>query len=345
MNRNIKIAFVGAGAIGGSVGAWVSEHYADIYFLDQGDTNRILKEDGIEVYYLKEKDRNCRYRVNVLNDMKDLKGFDVIVLGVKNYSLDKVASDLRQIAGDDPVIVSMANGSENQTILPKYFSKVVYCVVSYNAWMDRPVVVGYQKKGPLVLGTPDNTLQNEMKLIAEIFNRGVETIVTNHLEDAVHSKIIINLTNSVNTLVGQGFVPISDMKLFQKILCNTLREGVEVVKAAGYHECKLGGMPSWKTIHAAAMLPQFLTSGAFKKNVSKMQMSSMAQDILLRHGTNSEVESLNGYIVTLADKSNIRVPYNRTVYQLAKDNFSVKGFRPMDVRDVWHEILKNIRAI
>ena len=52
----------------------------------------------------------------------------------------------------------MANGIDNQRILPKFFSKAIYCVVGYNARRDQPVVVGYQRKGPLVIGTPDNTL-------------------------------------------------------------------------------------------------------------------------------------------------------------------------------------------
>jgi ketopantoate reductase len=84
----------------------------------------------------------------------------------------------------------MANGIDNQQILPKYFSRIIYCIVSYNAWMDHPVIVGYQKKGPLVLGTPDNSLRTEMNAIADIFNQGVETVITEHLQDAVHSKII-----------------------------------------------------------------------------------------------------------------------------------------------------------
>ena len=82
-----------------------------------------------------------------------------IVIGVKNYSLEAIARLIKANAKEDVIIVSMANGIDNQQILPKYFSRVIYCIVSYNAWMDQPVTVGYQKKGPLVLGTPDNSLR------------------------------------------------------------------------------------------------------------------------------------------------------------------------------------------
>ena len=175
-----------------------------------------------------------------MEDLSELKSMDVIVIGVKNYSLEAIAKLIKANAREDVIIVSMANGIDNQQILPKYFSRVIYCIVSYNAWMDYPVTVGYQKKGPLVLGTPDNSLRTEMNAIADIFNQGVETVITEHLQDAVHSKIVVNLTNSLTTLVGHGFKEISDFDTFQRLLSNTLYEGVRIVKAAGLQRVQAG---------------------------------------------------------------------------------------------------------
>ncbi len=166
--------------------------------------------------------------------------------------------------------------------------------------------MGYQKKGPLIFGTLNDQLSEEMKEIAAVFNRGVETVVVDHIQDAVHSKIIINLTNSLTTLIGHGFKPIEDMSLFQKLLSNILYEGVKIVKAAGYSECKIGGMPPWALIKLSATLPQWLTRPLFKKNAKKMVMSSMAQDIIQRGGHDSELDGINGYIVSLAEKHGVR---------------------------------------
>jgi 2-dehydropantoate 2-reductase len=60
------------------------------------------------------------------------------VLAVKNYSLEAVARQVKDELGDRPIVVSMANGIDNQRILPKFFTKVIYCVVGYNARRDAP---------------------------------------------------------------------------------------------------------------------------------------------------------------------------------------------------------------
>lgn len=339
-----KIVFVGAGVIGGSVGGWIAPHYDNLYLLDQGETAAALKQKGLTLYWGDKPEDRQQIKVKVLDGIEEAADADIIVLGVKNYSLEGVAKLVKEHTGGRALVVSMANGILNQQILPRYFSKVVYCVVSYNAWMDEAGVIGFQKKGPLIIGTPDNNLQEEMQQIAGIFSRGVETVITPHLQDAVHCKIVINLTNSVTTLVGHRFREISDPAAFQRILTNLLYEGMQIVRAAGYRECKLGGMPSWKLLWLGATFPRFLTKPMFQRNVKKMVLSSMAQDVLQRSGKENELETINGYLVELADQCGLRAPVNRTVYALCKREFAKSEFVPLDVRVVWSEIEKALAS-
>ncbi len=340
MNNNPKIVFLGTGAIGQSVGGWIAPHYNNLYFLDQGEVADTLKKKGIRLFEMGGDKNAAALKVKVLDDIKEIKGADVIVLGVKNYSLDAVAKNVRSVTGDTPIIIGMQNGLANQEILPRYFSRVMYCIIGYNAWIDSPGVIGYQKKGPLIIGTADNRLSEEMKIVVDIFNRGVQTIVTDHLQDAVHCKIIINLTNSLVTLVGHGFKPISDESIFQTLLTSMLYEGVQIVKAAGIRECKIGGMPPWIKLKLGATFPQFITRPLFRKNVKKMVVSSMAQDIIQRKGHDSELDTINGYIIRLADRHGLAAPFNRTIYDLCARTFSKPVFEPMDVKDVLAEVQK-----
>jgi len=344
MSQDFKIVFFGAGAIGGSVAGWLAPYYQNLYLFDQGEILRALKEQGITLYCSEFPEKKETVSVNVIESLAQARDAQVVAVAVKNYSLENVARLIREELGDSPLILSMANGAENQKILPKYFSRVIYCVIAYNAWVDRPGLIGYQKKGPLIFGTPDNKLQEEMKSLADIFNRGVETIITDHLQDAVHSKIVINLANSATTLLGHGFQKISDMDLFQDIMTNLIYEGVQIIKASGFKECRLGGMPSWKTLWLAKHFPKFITRQLFQKNVRKMVISSMAQDVVQRKSRNTELDSINGYIIQLADKAGLKAPYNRAIYELCKKEFAKPDFKPMDVKDVWKEIQKRISS-
>jgi 2-dehydropantoate 2-reductase len=337
MKNEPNVLVFGAGAVGATVGGWLAEKYPKVWLLDLPPLVEKLNRDGLTLYLGGEKQLASKIKVQAASDLSQVPAPDVLIVAVKTYSLDKVCTLLKEKLGDTPLVLALQNGVENQTILPKYFSKVIYGVVSYNGWIDEPGVVGYQKKGPLVLGTPDGSLADEARALANLLSRGVETVTTDRFSDAAYSKMVINLVNSLQALIGHPIQPITNRALFQKVLTHLTWEGVQIVKAAGHRECRLGGMPSWALMWAAANLPPFLTKGAFEKNVKKMVISSMAQDVLQRGGADSELDTLNGHFIKLADQYRLKAPYNRAVYSLCKEHFG-KGLPPLGIEAVWDAV-------
>ncbi len=216
--ENPSLLVFGAGAIGATVGGWLAVRHAQVHFFARPETARLLREEGLTLYSDNDDAALQTVSVNVVDRLDDLPCPGVIVLAVKNYSLDAAAKALRDAYGDAPIIVALQNGVDNQRILPAYFSKVIYGVVAYNAWKDSPTVVGYQKRGPLILGTPDNSLQAEQQTVAEFLNRGVKTVLTPRFQDAAHCKLVLNLTNSLTTLVDHNSMPAAALPLLQEVL-------------------------------------------------------------------------------------------------------------------------------
>jgi 2-dehydropantoate 2-reductase len=329
-----KILFIGPGAIGASVAAWVAETYPSVFVMGHGASQAALRLSGITTYAFDQPETTRRTaRVAVVDRPGDIADVDIVVLAVKNYSLETVARQVREELGDRPIVVSLANGIDNQRILPAFFSKVIYGVVGYNARRDGPAVVGYQRKGPLLIGTPDNSLQDELRLVRSIMARGCPTEIVDRLQDAVHSKIVLNLTNALDALIGRGARPLSSVTTYQRLLSQTLWEGVQVVRAAGYRDHPIAGMPSFALLHLVAVVPGWLVRPLFKRELRAMRMSSMTQDVLLRGAEDTELESITGYVVRLAAEHGVSVPYNRAVYRLGREKFR-PGFAPLSPEEV-----------
>ncbi|HOK82368.1 MAG: 2-dehydropantoate 2-reductase [Clostridiales bacterium] len=335
----MKVIIIGAGgAIGSCLSGWLSEVSQDIYLFDKPSVSEVLKEKGITYYKQNEAKQNVK--VKVIDSLSEVENPDLIAIVVKNYSLDGVSGLIKETVKGNPVILGLQNGVENQRILPKYFDRVVYGIIEFNAWLDEIGIVGYQNRGPFVIGTLDNGMQAELKAIAELFNKGVETIITDRITDAAYCKMVINLTNSFTTLVGMGYRDITNLHAFKEILTNSMYEGVKILKKMGVKEYKAHTMPTWAKIKASATLPNFITDGMFKKNLAKMVLSSMAQDIIQRKSGESELESLIGEFVSLGDRYGMDIPYNRAVYKLCKEKFNRHPFVPMTEEEVLAEVRK-----
>jgi 2-dehydropantoate 2-reductase len=333
-----KILFIGPGAIGASVAAWVAESYPDVFIMGHGETQAALRRDGITLYQFAAPQETRRtVRVPVVDRPGDVADADIVVLAVKNYSLDEVAREVHAQLGDRPIIVSMANGIDNQRILPKYFSRVIYCVVAYNARRDAPAVIGYQRKGPFLIGTLDNRLGTELNLVQSILARAGPTEIVDRLQDAVHTKIMINLTNALDALVGRGWRPLSNFTVYQKLLSHTLWEGVRILRASGFREYAIAGIPSFALLHAMTLVPGWLLRPLFQRRLGGWGMSSMTQDVALRGAHDTELESITGYMLQLAAAHGVSAPYNRAIYRLGREKFH-PGFEPMRCEDVLAEV-------
>ena len=344
MLQNQKIIIYGAGAIGCTLAAWLSEKHEHVYLLCRGESAKQIREKGLQIY---GEGRSENLPIKVIERIDEVDNPDVIALAVKNYSLPAIVKSLEGKIKKGTVILGLQNGVSNQRSLTPTLSKgegaeTLFGVLAYNAWIDEPGVVGFQHKGVLVIGSDNNTQQQELTDIAAIFNKGIETFIAKDWQNVAHTKLLINLGNSITTLLGKNFQSTTRPDLLQKIISNMMLEGMNILKAEGIKEERIKGLPSWTLLKASAVLPQLITAPLFRKNLKKMGMSSMAQDIFSRNATDTELDDINGYMLSLADKHQINAPYNRVVYRLCQEQFGNPNFEGMSVEDVYNAVQSGI---
>jgi len=340
--NNFNIVFYGAGAIGATLGGWLTQEYDHVYLLARGDNAEAMKSKGL-ILYEKANTNPPPIKVKVIEDLTELPSIDIVVITVKNYDLEEVAKDISTKIGDKPIIVALQNGIENQKILPKYFSKIIYGVIVLSAWRDKPSVFGNRGKGQITLGTIDNKQRDLLRTISNVFKLGFPTKITNRLQDAAHSKLILNLLNSVFTLISPELQNDDEIYKIIKILAYVFLEGIKIAQTAGYKEHKLFNLPSWNVWEMVLTANKNTVLNMFKKDLKFYFFNSMAQDMVLQQKNQSELESLNGYLLSLADSYDVEVPINRLIYRLCKEEFVKTPFKPLSVNYVWEKINKNLK--
>lgn len=340
-NGNPLVVVVGAGAVGSTVAGWLAQVHGPTVLVARGATAERLRTNGLRLEGADRPDVPACIAVDVREDLADGPVPDLVILAVKTYSLGQVAATVEAAVGRDVPILGLQNGVENQRILPARFEQVLYGVVNYNAWRDEPGRVGYQKRGPLIVGALDPRLKPLRDAVVALLDPALPTEATDRIEDAAHCKLVINLANALATLVGHGLdgPPLAGKELdaFQLLLTQTLEEGRRIVAAAGYREHRLAGAPPWRLIRLSATLPRRLTRPVFKRNLAKMRLNSMAQDVVGRGGDDSELESINGRILELAEETGAPAPFNRTIYRIARERFGPE-FTPMTPSEILAEV-------
>src|SRR5277367_3023443 len=105
----MRVAVIGAGAIGGFVGAQLAHAGEDVTFFARGATLEALKTRGIRVTMCDGTEKAVP-RINATSDYAAAGTHDVVVLALKTHQVEAVAADVPKLFGPDTVVVPMQNG-------------------------------------------------------------------------------------------------------------------------------------------------------------------------------------------------------------------------------------------
>lgn len=103
----MKVAVIGAGAIGGWLTAGFIEGGADAVVLARGASLEALRAHGLG---LEDGRSSRRYEVHATNDPADLKDADVLLLGLKAHDLPALSPLIEKALGPQTVVVAAING-------------------------------------------------------------------------------------------------------------------------------------------------------------------------------------------------------------------------------------------
>src|ERR1700730_3577144 len=103
----MRFAVVGAGAIGGLVGALLARSGQDVTLIARVPHLRAIREHGVRV---RGTIGDFIVPIPATGDVESVGAVDVVLLTLKAHSLAEVAPRLVSLIGPDTSLVSMQNG-------------------------------------------------------------------------------------------------------------------------------------------------------------------------------------------------------------------------------------------
>src|SRR5262245_50337764 len=103
----MRFLIVGAGAIGGYIGACLARAGKDVTLFARGPHLRAMQEKGLRVL---SESGGFEPTARVTGDVNEVGTVDVMVLGVKAHALTQLAPQLRPLIGENTTVVSTQNG-------------------------------------------------------------------------------------------------------------------------------------------------------------------------------------------------------------------------------------------
>jgi 2-dehydropantoate 2-reductase len=316
----MRIAIVGAGAIGGYLGTLLSAAGEEITFVARNRTLEAIRARGFSAI-LEDGTRVEAPRVRAVRDAAEAGPQDVVLLAVKAHQVIDLLPVLTGLVGEGTMLVSMVNG-----VPWWYFQRLP------GAWQGR-VLESVDPGGRIAAAIPaERVLGSVVYPAAELIEPGVVRVIEGNRFtlgelDGVRSDRIDALSRA---LIGAGFkAPVSrDIRseLWIKLWGNLSFNPISALTHATLEEiCRFEPTRSL----AAAMMAEAQTIGerlgiAFKVSLERRiagaeavgaHKTSMLQDV--EHGRALELDALLGAVLELGRVTGTPAPTLAAVHGLA----------------------------
>ena len=326
----MKLLFVGAGAIGSYLGAFLSRAGHDVTLVDPwAEQVETIRQRGIAVTGPHEPFEARPAAVHLHEAARLPRAYDVAFVAMKVYDTAWAAQlALRHLVPDgyvvaaqncwpDPVVAGVAGASRAVGLV---MSKIGVAL-----WKPGQVERGMEKgqgKGHDVfrVGEHDGRITPRATELAEMLSVIDGAQVTDNLWGERWAKLCANaMGNPVQAMSGLGSLEIASSEVGRTITIHLAAESARVGLALGYRVPKFNGAVAEQWADAGrpasyeALDTMLTPASASRRN----WRASMAQDVI--KGRPTEIDGMNGYVVAQGRERGVPTPVSAAVVEIMQE--------------------------
>ncbi len=317
----MKITIVGAGAIGGYLGAKLALAGEEVTLIARGPHLAAIQRDGLKLQ-MGDGPIAVVPGVKALADMREAGPQDAVLLTLKTHSVPGVVEAMRSLYAPHTMVLTAQNGIpwwyfhkhggalENtrlESVDPNGIvaqnlevERVIGCIVYPAAELAAPGVVKHIEGDRFCLGEPDGSKSERIQQLAQTLQRaGLKAPIRTNLRSEIWVKVWGNVVfNPLSALTGATLEDICRFPHTRELARAAMTEALLVAERLGI----TFGIDLERRIEGAEKV------GAHK--------TSMLQDIEMKRPT--EVDAIVGAVVELGRLTGVPTPVCETLYRAVK---------------------------
>ncbi len=312
----MKIAVIGAGAIGSVIGGLLSKAGEDVTLIGRRPHVNAINQNGL---ILDGGSGVIVIQVKAAENL-DFKP-DLALLTAKTQDVESSVKKVQSYLFGVP-IVTVQNGVQSDDLIAAVLGKenIISGVVIFNGVFLEPGKVSYSNpfgRTALLIGEPFGAEGNRIKTFSSLLNKAISTETSDDIRGAHWTKLVWNLQNAVQAVTGLSYQEGYQYSKVRELTINVVKEGLKVIDEAGIKTADVPGFPlgPMKTL---ASMPLANSSDLLKRMAESLGkvpvLGSMLQSI--KGGKRTEVDYINGEIVNLGKKMGMPTPANSLMVEL-----------------------------
>jgi 2-dehydropantoate 2-reductase len=328
-----RIVFVGAGAVGGYVGAGMAAAGHDVTLIDPWPEHiERIKRDGMQLGG-SQGERVVRIEALHITEVQSLidRPVDIAFICMKLYDTAWATALIKPYLAPTGVVVTMQNSLVEEIVAGIVgWGRTLGCIasqISVEAVGPGRIVRNQQPGGDAYtvfrLGELSGRITDRAQEIAAMLRAVDSAKVTDNLWGERWSKLVANtMTTGLCGLLGMTLNQIVELEASRRLQIDLAAEAIRIGRALGFTLEPIRGVAADRWLGAAAGDAAALAEVeegmlAATRRRSAEGRSGTAQD--LAKGRRTEIDFMNGAVVARGEEAGLPAPTHAAVLAVVKD--------------------------
>ncbi|MFA9378419.1 MAG: 2-dehydropantoate 2-reductase [Lachnotalea sp.] len=294
----MKIAVLGAGAMGCLYGFYLSNQYEVVLLDSYIPQIEAINKNGLHM--IENGEEKVVFPKAVMSGT-NIGVVDIIIVFVKAIHTYEAVQNNLSLIGKDTIVITLQNGAGNDRDILNFVKKenIVIGTSKHNSVTSNLGEFKHTAFGVTTIGPMGDTVDSVVKAGQVLENAGLEVDIAEDIQRIIWSKLLVNM--SINTLTALletkiGFM-VKNLHAWD-FAKRIIYEGVEVAEADGTYFDRREALNMVKKVCEEAAAGY----------------SSMYQD--RKKKIRTEIDKINGAVVEQAKMYGVPTPYNSLVVDL-----------------------------
>jgi 2-dehydropantoate 2-reductase len=325
-----KVLFVGAGAIGSYLGAFLARAGHDVTLVDPwAEQVEAIRQRGISVTGPHEPFEARPAAVHLHEAARVPRDYEIAFVAMKVYDTAWATQLALRHLGPDGYVVSSQNGWPDPVVAavagPGRAVGLVMSKIGVAVWKPGSVERGMEKgtgKGHDVFraGEHDGRVTPRVTELAQMLSVIDGAQATDNLWGERWAKLCQNaMGNPVQAMTGLGSLEVASSEVGRTVTIHLGAESARVGLALGYRVPKFGGaaVEEWAAADRAETFEKLDRMLTPTSAAARSWRSSMAQD--MAKGRVTEIDFMNGHVVAQGRERGVATPVSAAVVDVVHE--------------------------
>lgn len=321
MTASRKIAVLGAGANGASIGVDLTRAGLDVVLIDQWPEHvAAMRRNGARIEMPEETIVQPVRAYNLCDVCTFTEPFDVVLLVAKAYDTRWHCQLIEPYLKPDGLLAGVQNGMSQDVIADVVGPhRTMACVIEISSMMFDPGVV--QRHSPpsrswFAVGSIDPATKGREHEVADLLALAGTVEVVEDIRSAKWMKLVSNATTLVTTaILGMAMLEAQAMPGMREMMLRSGQEALDAGIAAGRRTPPIFGLKP-EDVRQSNRLVETLLDTLLAGFVLPNTKTTVLQDWM--KGRHSEVDNINGEVVAEMGRRGGKAPVNAAVVEIAR---------------------------